>query len=354
MRNKGVLTNIDNSDLAKYPNGRIKNNTGAGDGTPVNEEVYGDIHEAKDKLMRLYGISHNGLPDNETNGYQLIDALVALASKNDFTLPLNLDGGVLTVPLKLSKLKDNETFILKASVNKTTETHIKGTLDGVNKVIVFLGDFKANEYVRMINASSSVILVRMIDSFNLGAAIEDLGYLKKATLQETVDGIINTKAVTPEAFLGAFAEYVIGLTSGNFLADDTRNGLYSKEHFDIVENLSSTDSNEKNYGTFSPANINSTTPIGTSVPVSGDLVSALVSANTNDGEEYTITLANSMDDMNYQVRLSVESLGGSIDDDNNLQEFVWKKISTTSFKILIEQTDSGPDNIKVHIEVIQR
>ena len=237
MRNKGVLTNIDNSDLAKYPNGRIKNNTGAGDGTPVNEEVYGDIHETKDKLMRLYGISHNGLPDNETNGYQLIDALVALASKNDFTLPLNLAGGVLTVPLKLSKLKDNETFILKASINKTTETHIKGTLDGVNKVIVFLGDFKANEYVRMINTSSSVILVRMIDSFNLGAAIEDLGYLKKATQTEENAGAIDTKATTPKINKISFTKRVNGTDSDGYLATQTQNGLLSKEDKEAIDNF---------------------------------------------------------------------------------------------------------------------
>ena len=43
MRNKSNLANIVID--ANYPYGRIKDNTGAGDGTPVNEFVYGDIHQ---------------------------------------------------------------------------------------------------------------------------------------------------------------------------------------------------------------------------------------------------------------------------------------------------------------------
>lgn len=232
MRNKGTLVNIDNSDLGVYPSGRIKNNTGAGDGTPVNEEVYGDLHEMKDKLMRLYGISYNGLPDNETNGYQLIDALVALASKNDFILPLNSVSDVLTVPLKIGKLKDNEAFILKSSINKNIETTIKGTLDNVSKAVTFLGDFKANEYVRMINTPGSVVIIRMIDSFNLEAAITDLNFLKKASQIEENAGAIDTVATTPLVNKVAFTKRVIGSDSGVYLAKptgdpDVRNGLLS-------------------------------------------------------------------------------------------------------------------------------
>lgn len=234
MRDKGTLPNIDNSDPVKYPNGRIKNNTGGGNGTPVNEEVYGDLHEAKDKLLRLYGILPNGLPDNETNGYQLIDGLIALATKNDFTLTLNESLGQLTVPLKLSKLKDNETFILKASVDKTTETTIKGTLDGSSKTIVFLGDFKANEYVRMINTPGTVILVRMIDSFNLQAAVEELGFLKKALQAEEDAGTTDLVATTPLVNKTTFTKRVIGDQSDNYLATDLQNGLISAE---LVEKL---------------------------------------------------------------------------------------------------------------------
>ncbi|NCX55596.1 MAG: hypothetical protein EBW87_00135 [Burkholderiaceae bacterium] len=67
---------------ADYPFGRIKNDTGSRDGTPVNEELYGDIHQFFAKLLNEAGLTANGLPDNTTNGFQLFNALVTwLTSK---------------------------------------------------------------------------------------------------------------------------------------------------------------------------------------------------------------------------------------------------------------------------------
>lgn len=60
---------------ADYPFGRIKNDTGSRDGTPVNEELYGDIHQFFAKLLNAAGLTANGLPDNTTNGFQLFTAL---------------------------------------------------------------------------------------------------------------------------------------------------------------------------------------------------------------------------------------------------------------------------------------
>jgi len=57
---------------ADYPNGYIKD---APSGTPVNVLTNGDIQILFDKLCRVAGVTPNGLPDNETNGYQLFEAL---------------------------------------------------------------------------------------------------------------------------------------------------------------------------------------------------------------------------------------------------------------------------------------
>jgi hypothetical protein len=57
---------------ADYPKGRIVNNQ-----TIINEEINGDIIITFQKLVDLAGISENGNPDNETNGYQLLQALAA-------------------------------------------------------------------------------------------------------------------------------------------------------------------------------------------------------------------------------------------------------------------------------------
>lgn len=266
-RDKSTLTNIDASDLVNYPNARIKNNTGAGDGTPVNEFVYGDIHEAMAKLMRLYGLSYNGLPDNETNGYQLIEAMKALASKNDYLLSLGDAAGVLTVPLKLGKLKNEETFILKTSIDKAAQTTIRGTLDNVTKPVTFLGNFKINDYVRMINTATGVILVRMIDSFNLQTAIDEYGYLLKATQTEENAGAIDTKATTPLTNLNAFVRRVNGIDSENYLAKPTgdpqqRDGLLSHEDKKKIDDLADPSSLIK---------ITSASSVAVNAPVGGHL-----------------------------------------------------------------------------------
>lgn len=57
---------------ADYLNGDIKDTPS---GTPVNREVYGDIHQFFRKIMRVAGISPNNLRDNETNGFQLFQSL---------------------------------------------------------------------------------------------------------------------------------------------------------------------------------------------------------------------------------------------------------------------------------------
>jgi len=58
-----------------YPFGRIRDNDGSGNGTPVTEQVYGDIHQFFEKLMNLAGIAFNHLPENQADGFQFISAL---------------------------------------------------------------------------------------------------------------------------------------------------------------------------------------------------------------------------------------------------------------------------------------
>lgn len=76
-------TNVE-APSADYPSGRIKNDSGVGDGTPVSESLYGDIQQFFAKLFRDAGsITPNGLPDNETNGWQTNDALNLSQKKYD-------------------------------------------------------------------------------------------------------------------------------------------------------------------------------------------------------------------------------------------------------------------------------
>ena len=57
-----------------YPYGQIKDDTGAGDGTPVDVAVYGDFHQFFARMFALSGLTYNGLPDNDYSGFQYIEA----------------------------------------------------------------------------------------------------------------------------------------------------------------------------------------------------------------------------------------------------------------------------------------
>lgn len=74
------LENHPNNDAinAAYPYGGIKDNTGVGNGTPINKLTNDDIHQTLRKILALAGITPNGLPDNVTNGYQYIQGLYTL------------------------------------------------------------------------------------------------------------------------------------------------------------------------------------------------------------------------------------------------------------------------------------
>lgn len=346
MRNKGTLTNIDNSDPTNYPNGRIKNNTGSGNGTPVNEFVYGDLQEAKDKLMRLYDISHNGLPDNETNGYQLVDALISLASKNDFLINLSDVSGVISVPLKIGKLKDNEAFITKALFDKDAQTTIKGS-DNVTKSVSFIGDFKTNEYVRMINTASSVILVRLVDSFNLDTVATELLYLKKATQLEEDLGVTDTVATTPLTNKTVFTSRV---QEAEYLSDGAKNGTYPKEHFTIVENLGADP--VKNIGSFQGVDVGAGV-VGFNYPVTGDVSTAQILGAGSGASRIKVNLSNAMDDTNYFVRIHIQSNSVSAVNDRDLLVPTFRNKTTNSFEFQIREVSSIGQNIEVFIETYQ-
>jgi len=76
-------TNVDAPD-ATWPFGDLNDNSGSNDGTPVNKELLTDVLQLMEKLMDEAGITANGDPDNDANGWQLFEALPSL--KNLATL----------------------------------------------------------------------------------------------------------------------------------------------------------------------------------------------------------------------------------------------------------------------------
>lgn len=348
--NKLNVQNIDNSDLVNYPNGRIRDNSGAGDGTPVNRLVYGDLHEFFAKLMRLANMVYSGLPDNETNGYQLIDALIQLATKNDFIYNVTSVSGVLNIGLNLANVKDGEILIAKASNDLASETQIKGS-GPTTLTISASSSFKANDYLRLIKTNVGITIVRLADADNIDALVLANNYLKAATESEEFAGLITTKSTTPYTNQLAFARRVIGLDSGMFLATQLRNGLLSKEDKQRIDSFANP---VKNIGWFSGLDPGAVEQIGVNLPRSGNIVSAQVySASAPAGESLIrVILANPMPSLDYYVRMCVESEGNPAID-NDAMAPIFKKETTTQFVVSIREVQSSIQNLKIHIEVVQ-
>ena len=179
-RNKALQPNIDGSDLINYPDKRIRNNDGSGNGTPVNEQVYGDIHEFFGKIMREQKINYNGLPDNVTNGYQLYEAFTETPSKNDYIKQIILTApDTILIPNRISSLKEFESISFRANFDSSNAiVLIKGT-DNLVKNVSILGSWKSGDTVKLVNYSNVITLVGVYDSQNVPNLAQTLSNIQQ-------------------------------------------------------------------------------------------------------------------------------------------------------------------------------
>ena len=86
---------IDTTNPTAYPNGNIKD---APSGTPVNVVTNADLHQTFDKLLRELGTTANNTPDNETNGFQYVKAMLQLLPNKYIVEDVNgLDGATTVI-----------------------------------------------------------------------------------------------------------------------------------------------------------------------------------------------------------------------------------------------------------------
>jgi hypothetical protein len=245
---------------------------------------------------------------------------------------------------------NNEIFRAKATFNKGSETTIRGTLDNANKSVTYLGDFKQNEYVRLINTTASVLIIREVDAFNLGTIVEELNYLKAATQAQEDSGSSNEVATTPARNKTVFTKRVNGDDSDDYLANTNRNGLLSSEFWDIINGIGTPAL--RNRGRFTLGDIAGNSP-NTSFVCAGQIDSAIVlSTAGGKADEIEITFSNAMTNTTYRLDFSVQSIG-SFPSDKGFLPIIFKPISTTKAKMFITETESGPQNLVIHIDVIQ-
>lgn len=71
LKNKPNVT----PPTSTYPHGRLTDDTGSGNGTPIDQQTNNDIHSFLQQLMVDAGVTPNNILDNEYDGFQLNLAL---------------------------------------------------------------------------------------------------------------------------------------------------------------------------------------------------------------------------------------------------------------------------------------
>jgi len=72
-----LLKNVLNAGqpTADYPQGKMVNKSAGTTGTSINEDLLNDLMVTIEKIKAESGVTPNNLPDNVTNGWQLLQAL---------------------------------------------------------------------------------------------------------------------------------------------------------------------------------------------------------------------------------------------------------------------------------------
>jgi hypothetical protein len=112
IKNLAIPQNAD----PRFPFSTILNETEVSDGTPVIEEVYGDILTNVYKILQVAGIVPTGTQDSDITQYQILEAIQKLPNViNDIEHSLLLTDTVWSVPLKLQPLPNKFVFFARAS-----------------------------------------------------------------------------------------------------------------------------------------------------------------------------------------------------------------------------------------------
>lgn len=92
----------------------------------------------------------------------------------------------------------------------------------------------------------------------------------------------------------------------------------------------------------------------TSYGVTGNLSSAIKGTPVNQSYPIRVTIPSGLlSSTEYKVRMDVQSVGTSIDGDNNMDILLFKIINTNTFDIVIEETEPTTNNsIYIHVEVV--
>jgi hypothetical protein len=144
---------------ADYLDGDIKD---APSGTPVNRSTNGDIQQFFAKLLRVAGITPNGLRDNESNGYQLYDALTTAARPYDTYVAALTQTGTGDPTAVVMENTLGGTLVLARSVGGTYSATLVGAFDAA-KTVGFISVQTIQRYGKITRFSDDAVLILIED-----------------------------------------------------------------------------------------------------------------------------------------------------------------------------------------------
>ena len=164
LRGQNIVRNLDET---KFPDGTIQNETDFVDGTPVTEEVYGDILVNLYKLLKVTKTAPNELQDEETASFQIIDSLRQLTNElNDKDQLLTKIGANWSVNIDFDLIPDKYVVFARAdeafdgTVQKTEEVRFRGAAATPIFEVTSAG-FNAGDDVMIIIDSAEVRIVNL-------------------------------------------------------------------------------------------------------------------------------------------------------------------------------------------------
>ena len=164
------------TDLAKFPDSNVINETENNDGTPVVREIYGDILVNMYKLLRLAGIAPSGNEDNELNGYQIVSALKKFSNNmNDVEQQINLEGTVFSVALNLDILPNKYVFVGRAVEDALSSGVYTFKGDSATTYpLQVISDISSGDLVMVVIDQATVRAYNVKQSGGSGTPVEDL------------------------------------------------------------------------------------------------------------------------------------------------------------------------------------
>lgn len=174
-------TNVD-APSANDPYGLVNNNSGSGDGTPVDKDLLHDPLVFFEKIMDEAGVTHNGLHDDDYDGFQLYEAFRKLTRPYDVYV-VELDQTSTGNPTENHKYE--ESGVLAGDITYTRTGVGIYTIDSASSVFTSGKTFIIHQGTPETGAGDGTVVIYRNSDSQLQMFSYDGGVLADDIIQKT-------------------------------------------------------------------------------------------------------------------------------------------------------------------------